>query len=97
MVKKQKEQKEQEEESDNKDFLKNLVKTINKDAGSEITYLLEDGSPSDVTKWITTGSTILDYCISNRRNGGAPISKIIEIVGHYSCVTEDTEVEVIIS
>lgn len=68
----------------NNDFLKSLVKTINKDAGSEITYLLEDGSPSDVTKWITTGSSLLDYAISNRRNGGAPISKIIEIVGHYS-------------
>lgn len=80
MVKKVK----QEDNSDNRDFLKDLVKTINKDAGSEITFLLEDGSPSDVTKWVTTGSTILDYCISNRRNGGAPISKIIEIVGHYS-------------
>lgn len=80
MVKKAK----QESRIDNKDFLEGLVKTINKDAGNEITYLLEDTSPSDVVKWISTGSTILDYCISNRRNGGAPVSKIIEIVGAYA-------------
>jgi len=38
-------------------------------------------SPTHVNRWISTGSTQLDYIISNRRNGGLPEGRIIEIFG----------------
>jgi recombination protein RecA len=34
-----------------------------------------------VPEWISTGSTVLDLAISNRPNGGLPVSKIVEITG----------------
>ncbi len=37
--------------------------------------------PSEVKYWLSTGSTLLDYAISNRRNGGVPFGRIIEING----------------
>ncbi len=49
-----------------------------------------------VVDWISTGSDILDLAISNRPNGGQPSSKIVEYAGLEGCVTEDTEIEVII-
>lgn len=51
---------------------------------------------SDNQKFISTGSTWLDYCIANRQNGGVPVGRITEICGNEACVTEDTEIEVII-
>lgn len=49
-----------------------------------------------VVDWISTGSDILDLAISNRPHGGQPSSKIVEYAGLEGCVTEDTEIEVII-
>lgn len=63
------------------EFLIDLVKKVNKGAGSEVMFLVEDGG-TDVKNWVKSGSTLLDYCMSNRRNGGYPISKIVEITGH---------------
>jgi recombination protein RecA len=46
-------------------------------------YFLGDTeiSPTDVTDWISTGSSILDLAISNRSNGGLAVGKISEITG----------------
>lgn len=41
----------------------------------------EDGSVDDVTTFISTGCTALDYIMTNRRDGGIPVGKIIEISG----------------
>ena len=38
-------------------------------------------NPTDVKEFISTGNTLLDYIITNRRNGGVPVGKLIEIVG----------------
>ncbi len=62
-------------------FTTSLVREINKDIGEETLWLMEDGSPSEVKDFISTGSTLLDYCISNQANGGIPVSKITEISG----------------
>ena len=43
-----------------------------------------DGSeetPTDLTEWISTGSSMLDLAISNRPNGGIPVGRITEITG----------------
>jgi len=64
------------------DFTAELISSLNKENGSRIAYnLAEDESPTHVKRWISTGSTILDYIVANRRNGGLPEGRIIEIFG----------------
>jgi recombination protein RecA len=64
------------------DFAAELITALNKEHGSRIAYNLStDESPTHVKRWISTGSRQLDYIISNRRNGGLPEGRIIEIFG----------------
>jgi recombination protein RecA len=64
------------------DFTAELISSLNKENGSRIAYnLAEDESPTHVKRWISTGSTLLDYIVSNRRNGGLPEGRIVEIFG----------------
>lgn len=64
------------------DFTSDLISSLNKEHGSRIAYnLSEDESPTHVKRWISTGSTLLDYNIANRSNGGLPEGRIIEIFG----------------
>ena len=44
-------------------------------------FLEEDENPTDVTDFISTGSTILDLAIANRPNGGVAVGKITELNG----------------
>ena len=54
-----------------------------KSSNYKVAYFLEgdSNSPSDVTEWISTGSTMLDLAIANRPNGGLPVGRICEITG----------------
>jgi recombination protein RecA len=64
--------------------LKLLRNSFNKDRGDDkVAWVLtqDTDDPTTVRKWISTGSTILDYVISNRRDGGVPVGKITEIAG----------------
>ena len=64
------------------DFTQDLIHSLNKEHGSRIAYnLAHDTSPTHVKRWISTGSRLLDYIISNRRDGGLPEGRIIEIFG----------------
>ena len=64
------------------DFTAELISSLNKESGSRIAYnLAEDESPTHVKRWISTGSTLLDYIVANRRNGGLPEGRIVEIFG----------------
>ena len=48
----------------------------------KVAYFLEEGgNPTDVTGWISTGSTMLDIAISNKPNGGVAVGKITELNG----------------
>ena len=48
----------------------------------QVAYFLEDGSnPTNVTDFISTGSTMLDLAIANRPNGGVAVGKITELNG----------------
>jgi recombination protein RecA len=68
------------------DFSAELIKQLNREAGDKIAFNLgDDDAPTNVRRWIHTGSKLLDYCISNRRNGGFPEGRIIEIQGPPSC------------
>lgn len=64
------------------DFTSDLISSLNKEHGSRIAYnLSEDESPTHVKRWISTGSTLLDYIVSNRHSGGLPEGRIVEIFG----------------
>ena len=64
------------------DFTADLIKSLNKEHGSRVAYNLEtDESPTHVKRWIGTGSQQLDYIVSNRRDGGLPEGRIVEIFG----------------
>ena len=64
------------------DFTQDLIKSLNKEAGSKVAYnLAHDTSPTHVKRWISTGSRLLDYIVSNRRGGGLPEGRIVEIFG----------------
>lgn len=65
------------------DFTSDLIKQLNKEAGNRVAYNLEsDGdSPTHVNRWISTGSRQLDYIIANKKDGGLPEGRIVEIFG----------------
>ena len=64
------------------DFTVDLIKSLNKEHGSKIAYNLSiDQSPTNIKRWIPTGSIQLDYLVANRSNGGIPEGRIIEIFG----------------
>lgn len=72
--------------SDSPDISGDLIKALNKELGSRVAYNLSvDESPTHVKRWISTGSYLLDYILSNKRNGGVPEGRIIEISGPPSC------------
>lgn len=63
-------------------FTDELIKSLNKERGTRIAYNLStDISPTHVNRWISTGSKQLDYIIANRKNGGLPEGRIVEIFG----------------
>lgn len=44
-------------------------------------FLGDDVAPTDLTEWVSTGSTLLDLAIANRPNGGLPVGRIVEVTG----------------
>ena len=73
------------------DFSAELIKQINKEAGSRIAFNLgTDDAPTNIKRWISTGSKQLDYIVSNRPNGGLAEGRIIEIQGPASCHAKGT-------
>jgi recombination protein RecA len=64
------------------DISPELIRALNKEMGTRVAYnLATDESPTHVKRWIPTGSMQLDYIIANRRGGGYPEGRIIEIAG----------------
>lgn len=64
------------------DMALELIKDLNKEFGCRVAYnLAEAGAPTIVRQWISSGSLMLDYAIANKRNGGYPGGRIIEISG----------------
>ena len=62
-------------------MLQKELNKSNKD-GSKVSYFLdEDDDPTQVTEWVSTGSTLLDLAISNRPYGGLPVGKFVELSG----------------
>jgi len=55
----------------------------NQDKTGKVAWCLatDEDNPTDVREFISTGSTLLNYIISNRRDGGIPVGKLTEISG----------------
>ncbi len=71
------------EKVDIKGTVRALRSSLNKD--EVVSWdLTKNDSPTYVRDWISTGSTLLDYMISNRRDGGIPCGKITELQGEES-------------
>lgn len=67
------------------DFSADLISALNTEFQERVAYNLgTTESPTHVKRWISTGSTLLDYAIANRREGGVPEGRIIEIFGEPS-------------
>jgi len=49
----------------------------------KVAYFLDgaEETPTDLTEWISTGSSMLDLAIANRPNGGIPVGRITEVTG----------------
>lgn len=70
------------EKADVKGAVRTIRNALNKDDQEKITWdLTKDDSPTHVRDFISTGSTLLDFIISNRRGGGVPCGKLTEIQG----------------
>lgn len=70
---------------DPKQVARSLRTSLNKSGEDPIAWdLTKNDSPTHVKEWLSTGSTLLDYNISNVRNGGIPCGKISEIQGEES-------------
>jgi len=72
------------ESGDNRDeLLETLHTELNKNSKmGKIAYFLdEQDDPSSISEWISTGSSMLDLAISNRRGGGLPVGRMIEFNG----------------
>lgn len=64
---------------------KELIADLNKSFGTRVAYNLStDVSPTHVKRWIPVSSRLLNYVIANRRGGGLPEGRIIEIAGQPS-------------
>lgn len=76
---------EAEKPADVKGTVRTIRNALNKDDSEKLTWdLTKDDSPTFVKDFISTGSTLLDYAVSNRRNGGVPVGKITELQGEES-------------
>lgn len=68
------------------EFTNDLMKAVNRELGENVMFNLGAGSaPTIVKRWIPTGSRQLDYIISNRKGGGYPEGRIVEIQGPTGC------------
>ena len=62
------------------DFSQELIKQLNKEHGSNIAFnLASDEAPTDIKRWIPSGSRQLDFILSNRQFGGYAEGRIIEV------------------
>lgn len=68
----------------NDDLASVIAEQLNKTTGRKIAYFLgkDYDAPTHFTDFISTGSSILDIAISNRRHGGIACGRITELQGN---------------
>jgi recombination protein RecA len=71
-------------ETDRDELAVLIADSLNKlHKGEQVAFFLdgEDDTPTDFTDFISTGATLLDVAISNRKNGGIAVGRITELTG----------------
>lgn len=63
------------------DLIINAANKYQKDGAKVAYYLDQQEDASMVTDWVSTGSTLLDLAISNRKNGGLPAGRTVSFSG----------------
>lgn len=64
------------------DYSSDILKQLNREAKEQVAYNLgAEDAPTNIKRWISTGSVLLDYVIANRKGGGLPEGRIVEIQG----------------
>ena len=60
-----------------------LADSLNKNSKEhKVAFFLDDeGAPTNVDGWVSTGCAMLDVAISNRPYGGLPVGRIVELTG----------------
>jgi recombination protein RecA len=77
--------KRKKDEEEHDDFTINLINQLNKDNGERIAFNLSmDDAPTNIKRWISTGSQQLDFIIANKLGGGLPEGRVIELQGPTS-------------
>jgi recombination protein RecA len=67
------------------DFAAELIKDLNRSAGQQVAFNLSTGqAPTNIKRWISTGSRLLDGILSNKAKGGLPEGRIVELFGPTS-------------
>ncbi len=61
--------------------IKSMKKFVNKSAGINIAWDLNEDTPTEVHEWIPTGSRWLDSIICRGKLAGIPVGKVTEIAG----------------
>ena len=72
--------KKQDESADLASVLAGELNKLNKDQTVAF-FLDDDGAPTNVDGWVSTGAAMLDVAISNRPYGGVPVGRITEVTG----------------
>ena len=88
------------DQQDRDALVDDIAKMLNdsNDSGN-VAFVFGDDNPDDPSKiidWVPSGNDQLDLVMCNRENGGFPVGRITEITGLEHCVTEDTEIDIII-
>lgn len=70
-------------ETDPAKLASSFIREFNKGNKEKLAWCLatDADNPTDVKEFISTGSTLLDYSVSNRRDGGVPVGKLTELSG----------------
>ena len=65
------------------DLAQIIADTLNKESdGGKVAYILgTESTPTDLKDFISTGSSMLDIAISNRKHGGIAVGRITELQG----------------
>lgn len=73
-----------------------ILAKLRKDSGNEYATLVDEGTIGDITSYTDTGCYILNAQLSADIYGGLPNGQIMTLAGESTCVTRDTEIDVII-
>lgn len=77
-------------------LITDLNKSFAKELGGEsASYFLDDPTLfAKVTDYVSSGLDILDIAMANKKGGGYPVGRIVEITGLEGCVHPNTLIKV---